>query len=281
MAFEGIVNATEHKAEDGSKQYTANVEMSNTKKDTDMNDLAGLMALMQGNMNKDLPGMLALCKDKGYDGNQWWWIIIILFCLFGGNFNFGNNRGTAAGLIGAENLQMITSTFDRIAAAQAVSTEGFANLNTHLCDAIANTIASVRNQSDRTNDNINNVSRQISQCCCGLESTLADVQCSIRGVSRDVADSRSAVEARIALSEERLSNKIELGNSQLACLIKDQAKDAEIARLGRENCRLENLLTQSNMTRMAQAAAQSAVSDLQSFAVNHYTPTRTGTTTTA
>lgn len=32
-----------------------------------MGDIAGLLALMQGNKGMDLPGLLALCKEKGYD----------------------------------------------------------------------------------------------------------------------------------------------------------------------------------------------------------------------
>lgn len=283
MPMEGIINATEHKAEDGSKHYTAHMTHSNiSEKDTNMNDIAGLMALMQGNMNKDLPGMLALCKDRGYDGQQWWWIIILLFCLGGGNLGWGNNRSCAAGLIGAENLQMITSTFDRIAdlknavtLSQADTANRFGQLDTHLCDAIANTINQVRNQGDRMNDQLNDVSRQIASCCCDIKSILAGISCEIRGVGRDVNDARLALDQRIALSEERLGSKIELGNERLACLIKDQAKDAEIARQSREINRLECMLAQSNMYHKIGKIAARSVDDLEEFAMNHYTPTRT------
>ena len=38
-----------------------------SQENTSMNgDIAGLLALMQGNKGMDLPGLLALCKDKGY-----------------------------------------------------------------------------------------------------------------------------------------------------------------------------------------------------------------------
>lgn len=289
MPMEGIINATEHKAEDGSTHYTAHMTHSNTsEKDTIMNDIAGLMALMQGNMNKDLPGMLALCKDKGYDGQQWWWIIILLFLFGGGNLGWGNNRAFATGLIGAENLQMITSTYDRIAdvknavtLSQADTANRFGQLDSHLCESIANVINQVRNQGDRSNDQLNDVSRQIASCCCDLKAALAGISCEIRGVGRDINDARLALDQRIALSEERISSKIELGNERLACLIKDQAKDAEIARQNREICQLQNALNQTTLINKMNRVAARSVDDLEEFAMNHYTPTRTTTTTTS
>ena len=202
----------------------------------------------------------------------------------GGNLGWGNNRSCAAGLIGAENLQMITSTFDRIAdlknavtLSQADTANRFGQLDTHLCDAIANTINQVRNQGDRVNDQLNDVSRQIASCCCDLKSILAGISCEIRGVGRDVNDARLALDQRIALSEERLGSKIELGNERLACLIKDQAKDAEIARQNREIWQLQNALNQSTMWNKMNKVAARAVEDLEEFSMNHYTPTRTTT----
>ncbi len=246
-----------------------------------MNDIAGLMALAQNSASKmDLPGLLALAKEKGYDGNQWWWIIIVLFMLWGGNWN-GRNQGVAAGLIGAENLQMITSTFDRIAAAQNATTAGFANLNTHLCDSIAQTVAAVRNQGDRVTDNINAVSRQISQCCCNMEAAMANLNCEVQDIGREIQGTRREIEQRIALSEERLTNRIELGDERLACLIKDTAKEQELQRLQRENCALTAKLAEANMVNLAQTTADRAVASMQTFAVAHYTPTRTTTTAAA
>lgn len=46
--LEGMISATEHKAEDGNKHYTAEFETTNNSGDTTMNDIAGLLALMQG-----------------------------------------------------------------------------------------------------------------------------------------------------------------------------------------------------------------------------------------
>ena len=74
MPMEGIINASSSRAADGSYEKDMSVEFDTSKhhgsfsheRDASMNDIAGLMALMQGNMTKDLPGMLALCKERGY-----------------------------------------------------------------------------------------------------------------------------------------------------------------------------------------------------------------------
>ena len=297
MPMEGIINASSSRAADGSYEKDMSVEFDTSKhhgsfsheRDSSMNDIAGLMALMQGNMTKDLPGMLALCKERGYDGQQWWWIIILLFLFGGGNLGWGNNRSCATGLLGVENLQMITSTYDRLAdlknavtLSQADTANRFGQLDSHLCEAIANVINQVRNQGDRSNDQLNDVSRQISSCCCDLKAILSGISCEIRGVGRDVNDARIAIDQRIALSEERIGSKIELGNERLACLIKDHAKDAEIARQNREISQLQSALAQSTMWNKMNKVAARAVEDLEEFSINHYTPTRTvGTTTGA
>lgn len=290
MPMEGVINASSSRAADGAheKHMSLEFETSNHghghtshEKETTMNDIAGLLALMQGNMTKDLPGMLALCKDKGYDGQQWWWIIILLFFLGGGNLGWGsNNRAVASELIGSNNLQTI---LDRLAdlngavnLSAADAANRFSQLDTNLCSSIANVISQVRDQGDRVSDNLNSVSRQISDCCCDLKSLLSGISCEVRGVARDVHDARIAIDQRIALSEERLGSKIELGNERLACLIKDQAKDCEIARQQREICALQNALNQSTMWNKLGKVARRSVEDLEEFAINHYTPTATG-----
>lgn len=292
MAFEGIVNATEHKTEDGNKHYTVEMETSNNSdKEIEMNDIAGLMALMQNNMSKDLPGMLALCKDRGYDGQQWWWIIILLFVLGGGNLGWGNNRGIAAGLIGAENLQMITSMYDRIADAKSATTEGFANLNSHLCESIATVISSVRNQGDRAVDATQSLNDTVRNCCCTIENMLSTLNCKVDGVSRDIRETsnlinakvelealkaenaRAAMECRITQNQKDCCCELNRRFDQLECTIQTNRLADENARLARENESLRS-------TVQGNALADATVARMQSFVINHYTPTRTTTTTT-
>lgn len=49
------------------KHSVKEIHENTEEKENNMNDIAGLLALMQGNKGMDLPGLLALCKDKGYD----------------------------------------------------------------------------------------------------------------------------------------------------------------------------------------------------------------------
>ena len=188
---------------------------------------------------------------------------------------FGNNANKAAAMeaTGLADLNIVTSLYDRIAASQAATTSGFANATTELCSGFAETIGAVRNQGDRTYDATMSVAQQVQACCCQMEAKLASIQCGITGVARDVNDARLAINQSIALSEERVTNKIELGNERLACLIKDTAKDQELARLTRENCKLENQITQANMINFATNNTATAVSNLETFFTKHYTPT--------
>lgn len=60
-----------------------------------MNDIAGLMALMQNNKGMDLPGILALCQQKGYGREGGGWgdgmglLVILLFFLMFNNGGWG------------------------------------------------------------------------------------------------------------------------------------------------------------------------------------------------
>lgn len=70
-------------------------------KESGMNDIAGLMALMQNNKGMDLPGILALCQQKGYGREGGGWgdgmglLVILLFFLMFNNGGWGNNGNKA------------------------------------------------------------------------------------------------------------------------------------------------------------------------------------------
>lgn len=238
------------------------------KEGTDMGDIAGLMALMQGNKGMDLPGLLALCKDKGYDKGgfggegMFLFVFLILFLFAGGNMGLGGaNRAAAAGLVGEDNCQRIIGIHDRISAAQAASTQGFQQLDTNLCSSIAEVIAAVRNQGDRSVEATNSVSRQLSDCCCAMQQKMDAVLCAIKDTNRQVE-----------LSELRLGTKIDnlgaaqaLGFERLGCKMDNIAKDTELARLQRENCELKTAQT-ANIT------ADTAVRRLEGFLATHYQP---------
>lgn len=139
---------------------------------TNMNDIAGLLALMQNNRNMDLPGLLALCQEKGYDGmwgNNFMFIFLLFFLMGNGGWGNWGNRSAAERLVGAEALNTITSLYDRISAAQASSDQGFSNLQTWLCQSIANVTNSIRDQGDRNYDATRNVGDAVKDCCCKMQ----------------------------------------------------------------------------------------------------------------
>lgn len=286
-----------HIAKSMDKLETSVSEAVNSLKgENSMNDIAGLLALMQGNKNMDLPGLLALCREKGYDRgfmNDGSFLFVFLLFFLMGNGGWGNwgNRDAAAALVGNGQIETITSLFDRISAAQAESANGFNRLQTWLCESIANVTNSVRNQGDRVYDATRNVQDAVKDCCCKLQSELATIECEIKGLGRDIRDGVSMVSGKIDLAQERTRNDMqsmecrlkgeilenrritELGFERQACLMRDLAKEQELERLRRENDDLKDRIR-------GDFIADRAVRRLEEFATNHYTPTRTATTTT-
>lgn len=265
------------------------------RRSNNMNDIAGLLALMQNNRNMDLPGLLALCQEKGYDGmwgNNFMFIFLLFFLMGNGGWGNWNNRTAAEGLVGAEALNTITSLYDRISAAQASSDQGFSNLQTWLCQSIANVTNSIRDQGDRNYDATRNVGDAVRDCCCKMEAQLAALNCKVDGVSRDIREANAALGGKIDLAQERNLNAMQamecrlngqikdlrsetaLGFERQTCLIRDMAKEQEIDRLRRENADLKLSQSQSVQTNAITNA-------LEQFAIAHYTPTKTTTTTGA
>lgn len=114
-----------HAEPDGDEGTTVTNIFNMEDKESGMNDIAGLMALMQNNKGMDLPGILALCQQKGYGREGGGWgdgmglLVILLFFLMFNNGGWGNNgnKACAEGLVGADNCQRIIGLHDRISAA--------------------------------------------------------------------------------------------------------------------------------------------------------------------
>lgn len=251
------------------------------EKDCNMNDIAGLLALMQGNKNMDLPGLIALCRDRGYDrafGNEgsFLFVFLLLFLFAGGGWgNLGARNQAAFAEIAGNNCQSIIGLHDRITAAQTASTNGFFALDTKLCSSIAEVMAAVRNQGDRVYDATRNVGDTVRECCCAMGRNLDALSCKVDGVAAEVRLMQERNVNALQSMECRLSNQIKDNAAQMAlgferqtCLINSKFTDLELERLRRENCELKSTL-QGN------AIADAAVARLQTFTLNHYTPTKT------
>ena len=188
------------------------------------------------------------------------------------------------------NCSQITGLYDRIYAAQAESAQGFLNLDTKLCSSIASVIAAVRDQGDRTYDATRNVGDTMRDCCCKLEAQLATVLCEINGVSRDIRDVNTNLSAKIELEALKAEN----ARAAMECRLTQQQKDCcceinqrfdrlectiSTNRLEDENARLARKVEELSDVVRGDRIAQAAVAQLQNFALNNYTPTRTQTPT--
>lgn len=263
-----------------------------TQEGNTMGDIAGLLALMQGNKGMDLPGLLALCKEKGYDKGwggegMFLFVFLILFLFAGGGWgNLGRNNQEAFAAMAGNNCQDIIGLHDRIADARSVSQLGFQSLQTWLCESIANVTNSVRNQGDRAVDATRNVGDTVRDCCCKLEAALATLNCKVDGVSRDIRESsglinakielealkaenaRAAMECRIIQNQKDCCCEMNQRFDRLECTLQTNRLADENARLARENDALKDTLRGDRI-------ADAAVQRLESFVINHYTPTRT------
>ena len=259
-----------------------------------MGDIAGLLALMQGNKGMDLPGLMALCKDKGYDRafggeGMFMFVFLILFLFAGGGWNgLNRNQQNDFAAMAGNNCQSIIGLHDRISAAQAASTQGFFQLDTKLCSSIAETIAAVRNQGDRVYDTVRNVGDTVRDCCCKLEAALAAIQCEIKGVGRDIREMGGLINAKVELEALKAEN----ARAAMECRIIQNQKDCccemnqrfdrlentiNTNRLADENARLarENEALRDNIR--GDRIADAAVSRLERFAINHYKVTNVPT----
>lgn len=277
----------EHLGRQVDKLSDAIEENTNEKGENNMNDIAGLLALMQGNKGMDLPGLLALCKEKGYDrgwgGEGMFLFVFLILFLFAGNGWNGLNRNQQQDFaaMAGNNCQSIIGLHDRISAAQAVSTNGFTQLQTWLCESIANVTNSIRNQGDRAVDATRNVGDTVRDCCCKLEASLALLNCKVDGVSRDIRESsglinakielealkqenaRAAMECRILQSQKDCCCEMNQRFDRLECTINTNRLADENARLTRENEALKDTIRGDRI-------ADAAVQRLENFAIQHY-----------
>jgi len=270
--------------------------VNETVKDKDMGDIAGLLALMQGNKGMDLPGLMALAREKGYDKNwggegMFIFVFLLLFLFAGGGWN-GLNRGQQADFpaLAGTNTEEIVGLHDRIADARAASSLGFQQLQAWLCESISNVISATRNQGDRIAGVARNVGDTVRDAAARLDLAVAGIVNRVDSVARDVKEGNGLMSAKIeleALKAENARNALEsrvlqgqkdgflLLNQrfdQLENKMTNQALVEENARLTRENVTLRDVIREDKI-------ADKTVARLEGFALRNYTPTRTATTT--
>lgn len=296
--IEGVGKAVEHLTHKVANLTEVATENMKEEKESNMNDIAGLLALMQGNKGMDLPGLLALCKEKGYDRTfggegMFLFVFLILFLFAGGgwgNLSRGNQEAFAA--MAGNNCQDIIGLHDRISDARSVSQLGFQSLQTWLCESIANVTSTIRNQGEGLLAATNNVGNTVRDCCCKMEAALAALNCKVDGVSRDIRETGNLVNAKIELEALKQANALQAMETrilqqqkdcccemnqrfdQLNCTLQTNRMADENARLSRENESLRSTL-------QGQQFVSSAVSQLETFVLNHFTPTKTSSSSSS
>lgn len=188
-----------HAEPDGDEGTTVTNVFNMEDKESGTNDIAGLMALMQNNKGMDLPGILALCQQKGYGREGGGWgdgmglLVILLFFLMFNNGGWGNNgnKACAEGLVGADNCQRIIGLYDRISAAQAASS-GLINAKIEL--------EALKAENARAAMECRLVQAQ-KDCCCEMNQRFDRLDCKLDNMQRD-----SEI-ARLTRENEALKNK--------------------------------------------------------------------------
>ena len=226
---------------------------------------------MQSNKGMDLPGLMALCKEKGYHnsfgGEGSFLFIFLLFFLFagGGWGNIGARNQEAFAAMAGNQCQDIIGIHDRISAAQAASTQGFQNVQTWLCESISNVVNNVRNQGDRAVDAVANVSTQMAACCCELKSRIDTVLCKVEGLyahtsllQERTVNAMQAMECRLHSEIKDVGNAMNLGFERQSNLINNKFAEEEMARLRRKVDALELNKSQSEQTAALIAALKPA-----------------------
>ena len=133
---------------------------------------------MFGNVNNgyDLSDIAAVTRgenDGFFGGNNGWWIILLfMFGFGGGGFGWGNRNmdyATQADIRAAVDQQTLISKLDQQTYGLADSTYSLNNTITNGFHGVDNAICNLGYQNQM---GMNNLSRQLGDCCCETQRTL-------------------------------------------------------------------------------------------------------------
>ena len=187
-----------------------------------MSEFSEGFAVGQG-MNNNCQGMMP-AYGYGYGGmgmggwNDGWWIILLLLCGWGNN-GFGNRGGFGAENVGYEIGKLATTNdvaagFNNSAVLSGINDlklgqqDGFAGVQQTLCQGFSGINATVNAVGNQINQGIcnlgynmqtgiNDISRQIGDCCCQTQRSIDGVNYNIANVARDIIDSQRCGTDRI------------------------------------------------------------------------------------
>lgn len=178
---------------------------------------------MFNGMGYNLSDIAAVTKgdDGFFGGNNGWWIILLFLFAFGnGGFGFGGgNRdfATKEDVVSAVDQQTLISKLDQQTYGLADSTYALNNAITNGFHGVDNAICTL---GYNIQNNINTLSHQMSDCCCGIE----------RGVERGFADTNYNLATQACETRQAITNST---REILDFLVKDkistlQAENADL-----------------------------------------------------
>lgn len=170
---------------------------------------------------------------NGFGNNGDWAWIIILFLLFGwgrnGNGGYGGGSGIGDNYILATDMAQLDNKIDRVNQGLCdgfySTLENFNTTNMNIAGGFARLDTNLCQLGNNITQSINGVSRQIADCCCGIDKSLLENRylderntCNIVNAinmsTRDVLQGQNEIYKH--LHEELVANKLEMKNERIA-----------------------------------------------------------------
>lgn len=148
--------------------------------------------MFNGSMAPSLSDIAAVTRNgdgEGFGGNNGWWVIILLLAIFGwGRGGYGNTGDGSGGVQSGYALATDFATLERkldgvnnglcdgFYAQNTNTLNGFASVQSTLCQGFSGINQAIVAQGYENRLGQNDISRQISDCCCTTQQNIKDVQ---------------------------------------------------------------------------------------------------------
>lgn len=183
-------------------------------------------------------------NNNGFGGDNGWWVLIILFALFGGwgnggfgGYGAGNGALTRGDLCQDMNFSDLESAVrgvqqglcDGFYAMNTGMLNGFSGVQQTLCQGFNGVNTAILSTANSTERAIDNVSHQISDCCCATQRAIDGVNYNLAKNTCDIIQANSANTQRIIdfLTTDKIAT-LQAENSALTAQLSQNAQTASI-----------------------------------------------------
>lgn len=183
-------------------------------------------------------------NNNGFGGDNGWWVLIILFALFGGwgnggfgGYGAGNGALTRGDLCQDMNFSDLESAVrgvqqglcDGFYAMNTGMLNGFSGVQQTLCQGFNGVNTSILQSANATERAIDNVSHQLSDCCCATQRAIDGVNYNLAKNACDIIQANSANTQRIIdfLTTDKIAT-LQAENSALTAQLSQNAQTASI-----------------------------------------------------